>query len=201
MPITRRVGNFGLTFLTKLATGYWNIFDPNNGYTAIHSNVLEIINVEKIHRRYFFETSMLAELRHAQGVVLDIPIPARYGDEVSSLSLRRALIEFPFNLMKGLLDRLGWQYFIADFNLVSLFLVCGVPLTAFGVLFGLYAWIESYRHQVLTSTGTVMFSVLPLILGFQLLLQALALDVESGPKQPLQARLRRPVKSRNDSEG
>ena len=110
MPLARRVGNFGLTFLTKLATGYWNIFDPNNGYTAIHSKVLEIINVEKIHRRYFFETSMLVELRHTQGVVLDIPIPARYGDEVSSLSLRRALIAFPFSLMKALLYRVGWQY-------------------------------------------------------------------------------------------
>src|SRR5690242_12685352 len=64
MPLVRRIGNLGLSFLIKAASGYWNIFDPNNGFTAIHLEALKNINFEKIHRRYFFESSMLIELYH-----------------------------------------------------------------------------------------------------------------------------------------
>ena len=191
MPLARRVGNFGLTFLTKLATGYWHIFDPNNGYTAIHSKVLEIINIKKIHRRYFFETSMLAELRHTQGVVLDVSIPARYGDEVSSLSLPRALIAFPFNLMKALLHRVGWQYFRYDFNAVSVFLIFSLPLLTFGLAWGVLQWYISARHGIIATTGTVLLSVLPIILGVQFLIQAVAADILSVPTKVLHRRFER----------
>jgi hypothetical protein len=102
-------------------------------------------------------------------------------------------------LLRHGLKRVLWQYFVVDFNAVSLFLICGAPLITFGVLFGLYHWIDSYLRQVLASTGTVMLAVLPLILGFQLLLQALVLDVQTKPEQPLQARLRRPAEPKNDS--
>ena len=191
MPLARRVGNFGLTFLTKLATGYWHIFDPNNGYTAIHSKVLEIINIKKIHRRYFFETSMLAELRHTQGVVLDVSIPARYGDEVSSLSLPRALIAFPFNLMKALLYRVGWQYFRYDFNAVSVFLIFSLPLLTFGLAWGVLQWYISASHGIIATTGTVLLSVLPIILGVQFLIQAVASDILSVPTKVLHRRFER----------
>jgi glycosyltransferase involved in cell wall biosynthesis len=191
MPIARRVGNFGLTFLTKLATGYWHIFDPNNGYTAIHGKVLEIINIEKIHRRYFFETSMLAELRHTQGVVLDVSIPARYGDEVSSLSIPRVLIAFPFNLMKALLYRIGWQYFRYDFNAVSVLLIFSLPLLTFGLTWGGLQWYISATHGIIATTGTVLLSVLPIILGVQFLIQAVALDILSDPTKVLHRRFER----------
>jgi glycosyltransferase involved in cell wall biosynthesis len=191
MPLTRKLGNAGLSFLIKAASGQWHTFDPTNGYTAIHRTALTGLNLRDIHPRYFFESSMLIKLRGLDAVVEDVPMPARYGDEPSHLSIGRTLVEFPWLLLRHGLRRVLWQYFVADFNAVSLFLVCGLPLVTFGALFGLYHWIDGYRRNVLTPTGTVMLAVLPLILGFQLLLQALVLDVQNAPRRPLQARMRK----------
>ncbi len=193
MPLARKVGKAGLSFLLKASSGQWHIFDPTNGYTAIHCTALRALDLGRLHPRYFFESSMLSLLRRLGAVVEDVPMPARYGEEHSNLSIPRALIEFPWLLLRQGVHRILWQYFVADFNAVSLFLVSGVPLIAYGVLFGLYHWIHSYLTNHLTPTGTVMLAVLPLIIGFQLLLQALVLDIQNAPRQPLQARRRRPI--------
>jgi glycosyltransferase involved in cell wall biosynthesis len=195
MPLARRVGNAGLSFLIKAASGQWRIFDPNNGFTAIHRAALVSLDLSKLHPRYFFESSMLIRLKEIDAMIEDAPMPARYGEEKSNLSVARTLAEFPWLLLRYGLKRVLWQYFVVDFNAVSLFLVSGIPLVLFGLLFGIYHWIDSYLRQVLTSTGTVMLSVLPLILGFQLLLQALVLDVQSAPQRPLQGRRRAPATS------
>lgn len=191
MPLARKIGNAGLSFLIKAASGQWHVFDPTNGYTAAHRTALNTLDLRKLHPRYFFESSMLCMLRRINAVVEDVPMPARYGDEHSGLSVGRTLVEFPWLLLGQGLRRLLLQYFVADFNAVSLFLVTGIPLVAFGALFGAYHWIDSYRRSVLTPTGTVMVAVLPLMLGFQLLLQGLVLDVQSVPTRALQARMRR----------
>ncbi len=190
MPAVRKLGNAGLSFLIKAASGQWHVFDPTNGYTAIHRAALAALDLAKLHPRYFFESSMLISLRRIDAVVEDVPISARYGDESSHLSITRAMVEFPWLLMRQGLRRILWQYFLVDFGPVSLFLLCGLPLVTFGAVFGLYHWIDSYRRNVLTPTGTVMLATLPMILGFQLLLQALVLDVQNVPPRPLQERLR-----------
>jgi dolichol-phosphate mannosyltransferase len=197
MPLIRALGNVSLSFLIKAASGQWHIFDPTNGYTAIHRAALAALDLQRLHPRYFFESSMLVMLRRIGAVIEDVPMAARYGDERSSLSVTRALIEFPWLLLGHWLRRIMWQYFITDFNVVSLFLVCGVPLVAGGAIFGLYHWIDSAHRNIVTPTGTVMLAVLPLVLGFQLLLQALVLDVQSRPDRPLQAR-RNPRDGRPD---
>jgi dolichol-phosphate mannosyltransferase len=191
MPLVRKAGNAGLSFLIKAASGQWHIFDPTNGYTAIHRAALAVLDLHNLHPRYFFESSMLISLRRIGAVIEDVPMPARYGDESSHLSVTRSLAEFPLLLLRGGIRRLLWQYFVVDFSAVSLFLVCGRPLITFGLVFGLYHWIDSYRRNVLTPTGTVMLATLPLILGFQLLLQALVLDVQNAPTHALQTRLAR----------
>jgi dolichol-phosphate mannosyltransferase len=188
MPLLRRVGNLALSFLVKAASGQWHIFDPTNGYTAIHRSALAAVDLDRLHPRYFFESSMLVMLKHARAVIEDVPLPARYGAEQSNLRVARALFEFPWLLLRYGCRRIGWQYFLTDFNAVSLFLTCGVPLVVYGLAFGLYHWIDSVRRNVLTPTGTVMLAVLTLILGFQLLLQALVLDTQSQPDRPLQRR-------------
>ena len=86
MPLLRRIGNLGLSFLTKLASGYWSLFDPTNGYTAIHAAVIPMLNEEDIGRRYFFESSMLLELSLLRAVIRDVYIPAKYGDKTSHLA-------------------------------------------------------------------------------------------------------------------
>lgn len=189
MPLVRRIGNLGLSFLTKLASGYWNVFDPTNGYTAIHSSIISVLDQSKISRRYFFESSMLLELSIARAVVKDVYIPARYGDETSHLSVTKTLAQFPAALFKGLLRRVWTQYFVRDFSIASFYAVSGAMLLLAGIIFGAYHWFESAQYQLLTSTGTVMLGVVPIMLGSQFLLQAVGFDIQNQPTQCLHCQL------------
>ena len=184
MPFIRRLGNISLSFLTKMATGYWNIFDPTNGYTAIHRDVINLFVENKINldRRYFFEINMLIELSLLRAVVTDIYIPARYDNEISSLSIPKILFEFPVKIIKGCLKRLLISYYVRDFGAFSLFLITGFIFVLFGGCFGLYNWIHNSMMQTPTLAGTVMVAVVPFILGVQLLLQALVLDIQNLPR-------------------
>ncbi|MCB9558177.1 MAG: glycosyltransferase family 2 protein [Deltaproteobacteria bacterium] len=187
MPALRRLGNYGLSFLTKLASGYWQIFDPTNGFTAIHRRALRLIDAQTIDPRYFFETSMLFELRRLGAVVCDVPMPARYGDEASSLSVGKALFEFFGKLLGGFWRRLRRQYFRYDFNAASLLIVLAIPALLFGATWGAAHWYRSVTSNVPATTGTVLIAVLPIVVGFQFILQALAIDVASFPRSAIQA--------------
>lgn len=189
MPMIRRIGNAGLSFLTKAASGYWNIFDPTNGYTAIHASVMPMLDFSKIHRRYFFEISMLIELSMIRAVIQDVEIPAKYQDETSYLSEWKSLLEFPSRLIAGLLRRLLIQYFVRDFGIFSVLLSVGSVFIAFGLTFGLYHWYLSWINATVASAGTVMIAVLPFILGFQLLIQSLIVDMQNAPSKPLHIKL------------
>jgi glycosyltransferase involved in cell wall biosynthesis len=185
MPRIRRLGNIGLSFMAKLASGYWNIFDPNNGYVAIHAAVVPLLDPARLSKRFFFENSLLLELGLHRAVVRDVYLPARYGDNVSHLSEARALIEFPPLLLRGLLQRVILQYFVCDFTAVSLFILVGLVASLCGFGWGVYHWVLSVRTGVPATTGTVMIAVLPLILGIQLLLQALVMDIQNEPRHPI----------------
>ncbi len=185
MPIVRRMGNMALSFLAKAATGYWTCFDPTNGYVAIRSEVLAQIPLEKIHRSYFFEISMLAQLYLLGAVVKDVPMPARYGAEVSSLSIRRVLMEFPPRLLAAFVRRILLRHFVYDFNMVSLYLLIGLPMCLAGALFGGYEWWQYAHMGIRAPTGTVMIPTLLVILGFQLLLSAAGFDLQAVPSEPL----------------
>jgi dolichol-phosphate mannosyltransferase len=189
MPLLRRIGNLGLSFLTKLASGYWHVFDPTNGYTAIHASVLSACDESAIGRRYFFESSMLLELSLARAVVRDVYIPARYGDETSHVSLVKTLAHFPVALLKGFLRRVWMQYFVRDFSIASFYAVTGAALVLAGGAFGAYHWYESVHRQTLASPGTVMLAVAPIILGVQFLLQAVGFDIHNQPAQCLHGQL------------
>lgn len=189
MPLIRRVGNLGLSFLTKAATGYWNIFDPTNGFFAIRTEVLAQLPLEKIDRRYFFETSMLANLYLLNAFVLDVPIPARYGNEKSHLSIYRALFEFPYKLLITFLRRVLLKYYIYDFSILSLYLLTGFPLLLFGLIFGITKWIQYAQIGVAAPTGTVMLPTLSLILGIQIMLSGIEIDIKNSPTQPISSPL------------
>jgi glycosyltransferase involved in cell wall biosynthesis len=183
MPIVRLVGNAGLGFLVRMASGYWSMFDPVNGYVAIRRDVLTLIQ-RPLPERYFFESGLLIELGILRALVQDVPMPARYGDEQSSLSITRTLFGFPPRLLAGLLRRVLWRYFIYDFAVVSMLLTTGLPLFLFGTIYGALTWF-SLGGEGFASAGQVMLAAMPIILGFQLLLQALVLDVGGVPKKPL----------------
>ncbi len=181
MPPLRRFGNLSLSFLVKVASGYWSIFDPCNGYLAISSDLLRDIRRDRLADRYFFEISLLCESYRNLGVVLDIDMKPRYSGETSSLSPARSLVEFSGRLFVQILRRIGSTYFLRDFTVVSIFISAGVPLLAFGGAWSLYHWYRSWVTHVVASTGTVMIGTLAIILAFQLLLQAIVLDVENEP--------------------
>lgn len=181
MPRHRLIGNFTLTFLTKLASGYWHVFDPQNGYLAIAAPVLRLLDFDRLSRRWFFENDMLINLNVFNVAVADVPMPSRYGDERSSLRVARVLLSFPFHLFRGYWSRFYRKYVLRDFSPIALFMLAGLPLVVFGILLGGYTWVQSWRLNRFASTGTVMLSVLPFIVGFQLVLQALVLEIRESP--------------------
>lgn len=190
MPLGRRIGNLGLSFMTKASSGYWDVFDPTNGYTAIDGALVDELDWESVDRRWFFESSMLIELGLARAVVRDVYIPARYANERSSLSMRSALVRFPVRLFFGLLRRLWLRYFVMDFSAIALFIVTGLAFVGFGMVWGAYHWMRSAQTGTEASTGTVMIAVVPAILGAQLLLQAIVLDIQNAPRVPLSRKSR-----------
>jgi glycosyltransferase involved in cell wall biosynthesis len=185
MPLVRRVGNLGLSFLTKAATGYWNIFDPTNGFFAVRAEVLAQLPFDEIDRRYYFETSMLSHLYLLDAYVMDVPIPARYRDEVSSMSIQRVLFEFPLKLTRTLIRRIILRYFIFDFSMMSIYLLVGIPLLIFGLVFGIIKWIQYYELGIPAPTGTVILPTLSVILAIQILLSAIEIDINAAPRSPV----------------
>lgn len=185
MPWIRRLGNMGLSFLSKAATGYWNVFDPANGYIAIRAEALSLLPLEEIDRTYFFETSMLAHLYLLGAVVRDVPMPALYGSESSNLSVRRVLWEFPPKLLATGLRRVVLKTLIYDFSMQSIYLLGGLPLLGFGLLFGSWKWINYAAQNIPAPTGTVMLATISVLLGIQFLIAAVEIDLRSVPTEPL----------------
>lgn len=183
MPLSRRIGNLGLSFMIKGASGYWNIFDPNNGFFAIKNETLQNLNFNRIHKRYFFESSLLIELYYANAVVSDIPMKARYGDEISGLSRTKTLFEFPPKLFVAFLRRILLKYFLYEFNIASLYILLGLPLFVLGVVYGLVNFIKYASSHIPAPTGTVVIPTLLITLGFQLLLSAANYDLNNYPKK------------------
>jgi len=185
MPLARRIGNVALSFMAKAATGYWRTFDPTNGFVAIRADVLSQLPLHKIDRTYFFETSMLANLYIIGAVVKDIPMPARYAEETSNLSIPRVMHQFALRLIWSLLRRIVLKKFVYDFDLESLNLAVGLPLLIAGILFGAWKWIWYASHSLPAPTGTVVLAALMIMLGVQLLLSAANLDLEAVPRDPI----------------
>lgn len=181
MPFVRRVGNLALSFLVKLASGYWSVFDPCNGYVACRADLLRRISFTRLDDRYFFEISLLCEAYLAGAVLRDLPMAPVYADETSSLSPVASVPRFSFKLVGRAIYRVVMRYFMRDFDVVSLFVVSGVPALVFGAAWSGWHWWRSAQLGVATPTGTVMIGVLAIVLGFQLVLQAVVLDVANEP--------------------
>ena len=189
MPRIRLFGNAVLSFITKLSSGYWNLFDPTNGYTAIHADVAKHLTFSKISKRYFFETDMLFRLNTLRAVVQDVPMEAKYADEVSNLKISEVAGEFLIKHARNFLKRIFYNYYLRDLSLASIELPLGVFMLFFGIIFGSYSWFNSSSLGAETSSGTVMLAALPVIIGLQLILAFLAHDISSVPVRPMHRRL------------
>jgi len=191
MPPVRIFGNAGLSFMTKLSSGYWKSFDPTNGYTAIHAGVAATLPFDKISKRYFFESDMLFRLGIVRARVADLPLESHYGDETSNLSVTNCLLTFPLNHARNFAKRIAYNYFIRNFSMASLHLTLGSVMTVFGFIFGVFSWIQSVAAGELATPGTVMLAALPVMVGIQLLLNFLSYDVAMTPSEPIHRSLSR----------
>jgi len=185
MPGIRRFGNAILSFINKVASGYWNVMDPTNGFTAISAVVLKKIPLDKIDNRFFFEQDMLFRLNTIRAVVLDFPMNAEYDQENSNLKIRKVLFTFPFKYINRLYKRIFYSYFLRDFNVGSLELVLTFLLMGFGIIFGAIKWVHSIESSQPATAGTVILAGLPVILGFQAFLSFLHFDLTNIPHKPI----------------
>lgn len=188
MPRIRLFGNAVLSFMTKMSSGYWDLFDPTNGYTAIHVDVAKHLPFEKISKRYFFETDILFRLNTIRAVVIDMPMDAKYEDEVSNLKISKIVGEFFVKHVRNFGKRIFYNYYLRDMSLASFELPIGLLLVLFGLSYGVSGWTESISQGTPATAGKVMISSLPLILGVQLLLAFIGYDVASMPKRPFHKR-------------
>lgn len=187
MPTLRIVGNAALSFMAKLSSGYWDLFDPTNGYTAIHADVARHLPLDKVSKGYFFETDLLFRLNTIRAVVIDIPMSAEYGDEVSNLKVSRVFSEFLSKHTTNVAKRVFYNYFLRDFSVASLELIFGILLLTFGLAYGVTNWVASNRTGVPATPGTVILSALPVLAGIQFLIAFVSFDMASIPKRAIHA--------------
>ncbi|MDH5833991.1 glycosyltransferase family 2 protein [Luteimonas kalidii] len=189
MPGLRLLGNAALSFLSKLSTGYWHVFDPTNGFTAIHSVCLEHVELGKIDQRFFFESDLLFRLHLIDAVVADLPMRATYADETSNLSPMREIPRFAVSHTRNFLKRIFYEYYLRDFNLASLQLLGGSLLLLFGAVYGATVWITNLARAAESPPGTVGVVTMAMILGFVFIQGFVAFDYARIPQRPLQRRL------------
>jgi len=188
MPMVRLMGNTALSFINKFVTGYWNIMDPTNGFVAIHTKALSSIDIEDLSERYFFESDLLFNLSLIKAVVVDVGIDALYEDEKSNLSITHSAFTFPPKFFKRLLIRYYTQYVVMNFSYATLALLLGSLFLVFGLIYGALKWISySLIKEEFAPSGTIMISVLTIIIGMQFLLFFFQYDMSSTPKDPIQS--------------
>ncbi|HXE09613.1 MAG TPA: glycosyltransferase family 2 protein [Acidobacteriaceae bacterium] len=191
MPRVRLIGNAVLSFMSKASTGYWKMFDPTNGYTAINTTVLSRLPLHRLHRRYFFESDILFRLRTVQALVVDLPMKPVYGSEQSGLHIGKIIFPFLRGNLQNCVKRIFYEYFLRGFSIASLELLTGASFILFGTVFGAQHWMRSISTGVPATTGTVMLAALPIILGVQFLLSFLAFDFATVPNRAVSSLLAR----------
>ena len=180
MPTYRVFGNVVLSLANKAASGYWNLFDPQNGYTATSAEVLRRLDLDSISQGYEFENDYLLNLNILNVRAKDIPIPARYGAEVSGMKMRKVIPAIGGMLFAGFFRRVLRKYVVGSFSPIALFLFSGLLLWLFSALFGAWTIYETIGPGAAT-TGTVLLAVVPFLMWFQLILTALTLDIQASP--------------------
>jgi len=178
MPGIRLAGNLLLTFLTKFVSGYWNVFDPQNGYVMITRRMLKRLDLKRLDSSYFFENSMLINLNIMRAKIAEIYLPALYRGEKSSMRLSHIIATFPEKLLCGYLYRIYQKYVFRSLSPFVFLMIFGIGTILWGSVWGGMAWWRSYATQIPATTGTVILALLPLLLGWTSLLQALVLDIQ-----------------------
>lgn len=185
MPKVRIFGNVMLSFMCKLSSGYYDIFDPTNGYTCISSRVLRELPMNKISHRFFFESDMLFRLGLARAVVVDVPMDAKYEDESSNLVIKKIAFEFAVKHLRNFLKRITYNYFLRDFSIASVYLVAGGITFVAGSFLGIHNWLDAITYKYTSPTGKVVLPAMLLIISFFLMISFLNYDIGMIPKRSM----------------
>lgn len=177
MPLYRKIGNIIVSILTKFSTGYYSIFDSQNGYVVYRKKVIDAMPKNIIGHRYEYENTVLVALSIVGAKIKDVPIPAVYGEEKSTINLLGTTLRTIKALNKGFWQRIYYKYVLYSFHPIALFLFGGLISVIFGLFWFIVILYEKILSDQTPSTATVMLTVLPIIMGLQLLLTAIILDV------------------------
>ena len=179
IPRTRYVGNAILSFLTKIASGYWHVADSQSGYTAVNLETLRLLDLDRVYRRYGFPNDMLVHLNVWNRRVRDYPSRPIYGiGERSGIRLRRVVPAISWLLIKGFFWRLKEKYVIRDFHPLVLFYSLGLFLFGTGVVLGVVYTAFRFAGNPIPAATAVLIALL-VISGLQFLLFAMWFDMES----------------------
>tara|TARA_Y100000589_G_C27127755_1_gene619276 strand:- start:491 stop:1441 length:951 start_codon:yes stop_codon:yes gene_type:complete len=181
MPKLRLIGNIGLGFLTKLSTGYWELFDPTNGFLAIKKNILLNMSVNKLDNRYFFETDFLFRCSLNEIVIEEFPMQTTYKDELSNMY---PLAELPIFLIKHLkifLKRVFYHYFILDFNPGSISLIISLIFGLSAFLLATTNYVSAYISGDETPYGIQTLFLVLSIISTQFLINFIFYDASQKP--------------------
>jgi hypothetical protein len=176
--------------MSKLSSGYWDLFDPTNGFTALEARVAAQLDFSNIHKRWFFESDLLFRLGLLRARIIELPIEAVYADESSNLSEVQALLTFPGLHLRNLIKRVFYNDFLRYFSIATVHLLMGLTLLTGGTAFGTWHWVQSLITGNASTSGTVMLAALPVIIGLQLVLQALSYDIGAVPTRSIHPGLR-----------
>jgi glycosyltransferase involved in cell wall biosynthesis len=179
MPRYRQFGNIFISLLTKFSTGYYSISDTQNGYGFFTRRIMEKMDFYYIGERYDYENTMLIALSIAGARIKDVPVPAIYGDETSTIKVLPTSLRALRAVWVGFWRRLYRKYILLSFHPVALFLLSGLFLALIGFVFGVVLIVNRVVNGVSPSSGTVMLVVLPLIVGFQLLMTSILMDMNN----------------------
>jgi glycosyltransferase involved in cell wall biosynthesis len=179
IPRSRYLGNAVLSFLTKIASGYWHVADSQSGYTAASREILEQLDLDRIYRGYGFPNDMLVHLNVWNARVRDIPSRPVYGvGERSGIKIRKVVPRISWLLLKGFFWRMREKYVIRDFHPLVFFYVLGFLMTLLGLGLGIAEVVLRIMGNAV-SVGTVVLVALLLIFGSQFTLFAMWFDMES----------------------
>ena len=178
IPKARYLGNAILSFLTKIASGYWHVADSQSGYGAVSLEVLKTIDLDSIYKRYGMPNDFLVRLNVYHFRVRDVSVNPVYGiGERSGMKIYKVIFTLPFLLLKLFLWRLKEKYVIRDFHPLVLFYLMGFILTPIGVMFGFYLLIFRLLVGPVAATSA-LFAAFFTISGLQSLFFAMWFDME-----------------------
>lgn len=182
MPVHRLIGNAGLTILTKFATGYWHIIDPQCGYTAISKSALAAIPIHKMTRKYGYNADILNMLNIRNFAVADVDVKPVYGEEVSKIKLHIYIPKISILLIKLFVRRLVQKYLMRNFNPLCISYILSIFIFLFGSLpLAARIFAKYFFEGIFPSTSFLCFFFLT-IGAIQMFLFAIQYDMEDNRK-------------------